>query len=332
MRSLIIELLILAWMKGVFTLEQTTKTFSVQEMISERKKKKSASQTMEKIMPFILLLTAIVSVLTTVGIVFTLIVETFIFFGKVSIIEFLTAQKWYPFSNPGSFGILPLISGTLKVTVIAAIVAVPIGLASAIFLSEYASDKTRRIIKPILEVLAGIPTIVYGFFALTFVTPVLREIIPTLEIFNALSPGIVIGIMITPMIASLSEDAMSSVPKAMREGALALGSTKLEMSFKVVLPAALSGIIASIVLAVSRAIGETMIVAVAAGSTPNLNWNVTGSIQTMTAYIVQVSQGDAGYGTTIYYSIYAVGFTLFLFTLAMNLLAQFISRRFREEY
>ncbi|WP_375709369.1 phosphate ABC transporter permease subunit PstC [Niallia sp. NCCP-28] len=301
-------------------------------MIEEKKKKASANQMLEKLMPKVLLVTAALSILTTLGILLTLIIETFTFFEKVSIIEYITSKKWYPFSEPGSFGILPLIAGTVKVTLIAGIVAVPIGLASAIYLSEYASDKTRRIIKPILEVLAGIPTIVYGFFALTFVTPVLREIIPSLEMFNALSPGIVIGIMITPMIASLSEDAMSSVPRSMREGALALGSTKLEVSLKVVLPAAVSGIVSSIVLALSRAIGETMIVAVAGGSTPNLNLNVTESIQTMTAYIVQVSQGDAGYGTTIYYSIYAVGFTLFLFTLLMNLLAQFISRKFREEY
>ncbi|MCA1039115.1 phosphate ABC transporter permease subunit PstC [Bacillus infantis] len=322
-------------MKGVFILAliKSSDTFSVQEMIQAKKQKKNAGNMIEKLVPWLLLLTAAVSVLTTIGIVMTLIVETFIFFDRVSIGEFLTAQKWYPFSeSQGSYGILPLVSGTLKVTAIAVIVAVPIGLASAIFLSEYASDRTRRIIKPILEVLAGIPTIVYGFFALTFVTPILRDMIPSLEIFNALSPGIVIGIMITPMIASLSEDAMSSVPRAMREGALAMGSTKLEVAFKVVLPAALSGIIASVVLAVSRAIGETMIVAVAGGSTPNLSWDVTNSIQTMTAYIVQVSQGDAGYGTTIYYSIYAVGFTLFLFTLVMNLFAQFISRRFREEY
>ncbi|GLB58208.1 phosphate transport system permease protein [Cytobacillus sp. NCCP-133] len=314
-------------------IQNSPKSFSVQEMIAAKKQKKGPSSSIEKIVPFLLLLTAIVSVLTTLGIVFTLIVETFTFFGRIPLQEFLTAQKWYPFSETqGSYGILPLVSGTLKVTLIAAIVAVPIGLASAIFLSEYASDRTRRIIKPILEVLAGIPTIVYGFFALTFVTPILREIIPTLEIFNALSPGIVIGIMITPMIASLSEDSMSSVPNSMREGALALGSTKFEVSLKVVLPAAVSGVVASIVLAISRAIGETMIVAVAGGSTPNLNWDITSSIQTMTAYIVQVSQGDAGYGTTIYYSIYAVGFTLFVFTLIMNLLAQFIARRFREEY
>jgi phosphate transport system permease protein len=321
-------------MKGVFILAtENTNSFSVQKMIEEKKKKNGASGILEKVMPIILFLAAAVSVLTTIGIVLTLIFETFLFFDAVSIKEFFTAQKWYPFSeSEGSFGIMPLILGTLKVTFIAIIVAVPIGLASAIYLSEYASDRSRRIIKPILEVLAGIPTIVYGFFALTFVTPILREIIPSLEIFNALSPGIVIGIMITPMIASLSEDAMSSVPNAMREGALALGATKFEVSLKVILPAAISGIVASIVLAISRAIGETMIVAVAGGSTPNLEMNVTSSIQTMTAYIVQVSQGDAGYGTTIYYSIYAVGMTLFVFTLVMNLIAQYITRRFKEEY
>jgi phosphate transport system permease protein len=323
-----------AWKwKGVFILALgKAEKFSVQKLIEEKKQKRSGF-TFEKIIPSLLLLTAIISVLTTIGILFTLVFETFEFFTRVSVKEFFTAEKWYPFSTTNaSYGILPLISGTLKVTFIASLVAVPIGLASAIFLSEYASDKTRRIIKPILEVLAGIPTIVYGFFALTFVTPVLREMIPSLEIFNALSPGIVVGIMITPMIASLSEDAMSSVPNSIREGAFALGATKLETTFKVILPAAVSGIMASIVLALSRAIGETMIVTVAGGSTPNLSWDVTSSIQTMTAYIVQVSTGDAGYGTTIYYSIYAVGMTLFVFTLGMNLLAQFISRKFREEY
>ena len=304
--------------------------FSVQELIQERKKKKRLS--VEKIVPFILFLTAVVSVLTTIGIVLTLIFETVIFFGEVSLGEFFFKNEWYPFATPPTFGVMPLVLGTLKIAGIAAIVAVPIGLATAIFLSEYASEKTRRIIKPILEILAGIPTIVYGFFALTFVTPVLRSLFPSLEMFNALSPGLVVGIMITPMIASLSEDALVAVPRATREGALALGSTKLETTIKVVLPAAISGIIASIVLSLSRAIGETMIVTVAGGSTPNMEFNVTSSIQTMTAYIVQVSSGDAGYGTTTYYSIYAVGMTLFVFTLAMNLLAQFISRKVREEY
>ncbi|WP_408006996.1 phosphate ABC transporter permease subunit PstC [Rossellomorea aquimaris] len=299
----------------------------------QQKSNKKLTHTTEKAIPWILFCIAGVSVLTTIGIVFTLIFETFEFFNRVSFFDFITGTEWFPFSiqNP-SYGILPLISGTLKITGIAVLVAVPIGLASAIYLSEYATDRSRRFIKPILEILAGIPTIVYGFFALTFVTPVLKSMIPTLSIFNALSPGIVVGVMIIPMIASLSEDAMSSVPNSIREGALAIGATKFEVSMKVVLPAAVSGIVASVVLAISRAIGETMIVTVAAGATPNLTWDVTGSIQTMTAYIVQVSTGDAGYGTTIYYSIYAVGFTLFVFTLGMNLLAQYISKRFREEY
>lgn len=307
-----------------------TETYSVQQMILEKKSKKKIN--VEKIIPKLLFLMAAISVFTTIGIILTLIFETFIFFDRVSIVEFFTESKWLPFASVPSFGIMPLVVGTLKITVIAAVVAVPIGLATAIFLSEYASEKTRRIIKPILEVLAGIPTIVYGFFALTFVTPVLRDLFPSLDMFNALSPGIVVGIMIMPMVASLSEDALVSVPKSIREGAYALGATKLETTIKVVLPAAISGIVASIVLGLSRAIGETMIVSVAGGSTPSMNMDVTSSIQTMTAYIVQVSSGDAGYGTTIYYSIYAVGMTLFVFTLVMNLLAQFISRRFREEY
>lgn len=305
---------------------------SVQELIAKSSSKKQ-KQIVEKSVPFILLFIASISVLTTIGIVGTLIVETIIFFKEIPILSFIFGTEWYPFANKEpAFGILPLIAGTLKITVIAVIVAVPFGIGSAIFLSEYASETTRRIIKPILEVLAGIPTIVYGFFALTFVTPLLQQFIPDLKIFNALSPGIVVGIMILPMIASLSEDAMSSVPNSIREGALAMGSTKLEVALKVVVPAALSGIIASVVLAISRAIGETMIVSLAGGSTPKFDLDVTGSIQTMTAYIVQVSSGDAGYGTTIYYSIYSVGFTLFLFTLIMNLIAHAISKKYREEY
>ncbi|MEO4052372.1 phosphate ABC transporter permease subunit PstC [Solibacillus sp. CAU 1738] len=305
---------------------------SVQQMIAKSRAKRG-KKIIEKSMPKLLFLAAALSVLTTFGIVFTLIFETFEFFQRVSITDYLFGTEWLPFSGKEPlYGILPLIMGTLKVTGIAILVAVPFGIGAAIFLSEYASDKTRRIVKPILEVLAGVPTIVYGFFALTFVTPILQQLIPSLKIFNALSPGIVVGIMILPMIASLSEDAMSSVPNSMREGALVLGATKFEVAIKIVLPTALSGIIASVVLAVSRAIGETMIVSLAGGSTPKFDFSVTDSIQTMTAYIVQVSTGDAGYGTTIYYSIYAVGFTLFIFTLLMNLFAQYISKRFREEY
>lgn len=305
---------------------------SVQEMIAQSKGKKN-KQVLEKIIPVILFLIASVSVLTTIGIVLTLIFETVTFFTRVSISEFLFGTTWLPFSNKDAqFGIWPLILGTLKVTAIAIVVAVPIGISAAIYLSEYASESVRRGVKPVLEVLAGIPTIVYGFFALTFVTPVLQSFFPDIKIFNAISPGIVVGIMIIPMIASLSEDAMSSVPKQIREGALAMGSTKFEVAWKITVPAAMSGIVASVVLAVSRAIGETMIVSMAGGSTPRFDGDFAGSIQTMTAYIVQVSKGDAGYGTTIYYSIYAVGFTLFLFTMAMNLLAGYVSKRFREEY
>lgn len=305
---------------------------SVQSMIAASRKKKG-KKILEKLIPIALFLAAFLSVLTTFGIVFTLIFETFEFFTRVSITDYLFGKEWLPYSGKEPlYGVLPLILGTFKVTFIAIIVAVPFGLGVAIYLSEYASENARRFIKPILEILAGVPTIVYGFFALTFITPLLQQIIPSLKLFNAISPGIVIGIMIIPMIASMSEDAMSSVPNSIREGALGLGSTKFEVAIKIVLPAALSGIMASIVLAISRAIGETMIVSLAGGSTPRFDLHFTDSIQTMTAYIVQVSTGDAGYGTTIYYSIYAVGFTLFLFTLLMNLLAGYISKRFREEY
>ncbi|MFC4711983.1 phosphate ABC transporter permease subunit PstC [Planococcus dechangensis] len=305
---------------------------SVQDMIAKSNDKKS-KKIIEKLIPFLLFLIASVSVLTTIGIVLTLIIETITFFTRVPFTDFIFGTTWLPFSNTEArFGIWPLIVGTLKITGIAIVVAVPIGISAAIYLSEYASDNVRRVVKPVLEVLAGVPTIVYGFFALTFVTPVLQSFFPEIKIFNAISPGIVVGIMIIPMIASLSEDAMSSVPKSIRDGALAMGSTKFEVAWKVTVPAALSGIIASVVLGLSRAIGETMIVSLAAGSTPKFDGDFTGSIQTMTAYIVQVSKGDAGYGTTIYYSIYAVGFTLFLFTMAMNILAGYMSKRFREEY
>ncbi|WP_411712865.1 phosphate ABC transporter permease subunit PstC [Lentibacillus cibarius] len=300
--------------------------------MNEKKSNQHFLRILEKVAPAFFLLCAIISVLTTIGIILTLLVETITFFNRVSFTEFITGTEWWPFGENASYGILPLISGTLLIAVIAMIVALPIGLASAIYLSEFAPPKVRKVVKPILEVLAGVPTIVYGFFALTFVTPMLQLAIDDLPIFNALSPGIVVGIMIIPMIASLSEDAMSSVPDPMREGALALGSTRLEVALKVVVPAALSGIIGSFLLGISRAIGETMIVSVAAGSTPKLTTDVTESIQTMTGYIVQVTLGDASYGSTTYYSIYAVGITLFVFTLIMNLLSQYISSRFKEDY
>lgn len=298
------------------------------------RKQKSWKSAFESLIPAFLLFCALISIITTVGIVATLILETVDFFKEVSFFEFITGTEWTALfsQEQQQFGILPLVTGTLLVTVIAAAVAVPIGLASAIYLSEYAHDKVRRIVKPILEVLAGIPTIVYGYFAITFVTPLLRTLIPDLNTFNALSAGIVVGIMIIPMIASLSEDAMSAVPKKIREAAYGLGSTRLEVSLKVVVPAALSGIVASFVLALSRAIGETMIVTIAAGGQPNFTFVPTDTIQTMTAYMVQAAMGDISYHSLAYKSIYAVGMTLFVFTLIMNLLAQYISRRFKEEY
>ncbi|RDW17402.1 phosphate ABC transporter permease subunit PstC [Oceanobacillus chungangensis] len=304
----------------------------VGEMIAKNKQKKSFSNYLEKAIPAILFIIAFISVLTTIGIVLTLISEAIEFFKIVPIWEFFTGTVLKPLSQNPEFGVLPLINGTIISTIIAMLVAGPIGLMSAIYLSEYASERVRRVIKPLLEVLAGIPTIVYGFFAFTFVTPLIRSIFPGVEATNILSPGLVMGVMIIPMIASLSEDAMTSVPNAMREGSLAMGATKLETTIKVVLPAALSGIIASFVLGISRAIGETMIVTIASGSSKNFTFDITQSMQTMTAYIVEVSGGEAAAGTTIYYSLYAVALTLFVFTLIMNLLARYVSRKFREEY
>jgi phosphate transport system permease protein len=323
--------------KGDFTLSKAVvsdkfKKLNIQEMIEKRKTTASINGVTEKLIPKILFGIATISVLTTIGILLTLLIETIEFFKEVPFLEFFTGTELKPLGDNAVFGILPLLTGTLLSTVIAMIVAIPIGLMTAIFLSEYASDKLRRALKPILEILAGIPTIVYGFFAFTFVTPLLRSIIPGLEPTNILSPGIVMGIMIIPLVASLSEDAMSSVPNSMREGAMALGATKLEVTLKVVVPAAMSGIIASFVLGISRAIGETMIVAIASGSSKNFTFDITQSMQTMTAYIVEVTGGEAPAGSTLYYSLYAVAMTLFVFTLIMNLVAQFISRRFREEY
>jgi phosphate transport system permease protein len=284
------------------------------------------------IIPKLLLLCAMLSVVTTIGIVYTLLSESIVFFTKISIVEFFTGLKWAPLIEPKSFGVLPLISGTMLITVIACLVSIPLGLSAAIYLSEYAPSAVRKVIKPILEVLAGVPTIVYGYFALTFVTPIIQFFFPEMGIFNALSAGIVVGIMNIPVVSSLSEDAMMSVPKSLRNGAYALGATRFEVALKIVVPAALSGIIASFVLAFSRAIGEVMIVAVAAGSTPKLTLNPLESIQTMTAYIVQVSLGDTPHGSVEYGSIYAVGLTLFVITFGLNIIAQYISRRFREEY
>jgi phosphate transport system permease protein len=303
----------------------------VSSVSSDIKKKKSIFST-DLIMPKLFLFFGLISILTTVGIVLILLTESYGFFKQIPIIDFITGTKWTPlFANP-QFGVLPLLTGSILVTVIASVVALPIGLGSAIYLSEYSPSRLRTILKPILEILAGVPTIVYGFFALTFVTPLLKIFLPEIGYFNALSAGIVVGIMIIPMISSLSEDAMVAVPRSLRDAAYALGSTKLEVSLKVVVPAALSGIISSFVLGLSRAIGETMIVTLAAGALANMTFNPLKSIETLTAYIVSVSSGDTSHGSVEYLTIYAVGMTLFVITLIMNIVASYISKKFREEY
>ncbi|MCI3923963.1 phosphate ABC transporter permease subunit PstC [Paenibacillus sp. TRM 82003] len=286
----------------------------------------------DAIMPKILLFIAAISILTTIGIVFVLFQESLKFFDKVSFVEFITGTKWTPLFSDPHYGVLPLVVGTLVVTVIASFVALPLGLGSAIYLSEYAPSRLRSILKPVLEILAGIPTIVYGFFALTFVTPIIQAILPQTKVFNALSAGIVVGIMIIPMISSMSEDAMSAVPNSLRNAAYALGATKLEVSTQVVVPAAFSGIVASFVLGLSRAVGETMIVTLAAGALPSMSINPLQSVQTLTAYIVSVSSGDTTFGSAQYLTMYSVGLVLFAITLVMNILAGYISRKYREEY
>lgn len=305
---------------------------NIRELIQKRRHSKKIVKITEKLIPIILFTITSISILTTFAIMFIFLTESIEFFKRIPLLDFFTGKVLKPLSQNPEFGVLPLLTGTFLSTVIAMIVAIPIGLMTAIYLSEYATVSVRKIVKPLLEILAGIPTIVYGFFAFTFITPLLRKLIPSLEPTNILSPGLVMGIMIIPMVASLSEDAMSSVPNSLRKGALALGSTKLEVTNRVVIPAALSGIIASFVLAISRAIGETMIVTIASGSSKNFTFDITQSMQTMTAYIVEVTGGDAPAGSTIYYSLYAVAMTLFAFTLLMNLLASYISRKFREDY
>lgn len=286
----------------------------------------------ERAIAVLLFLSTFLSVLITIGIVAVLLFEAITFFADVSVFEFLSGTRWTPLFSSKQFGVLALVSGTTLTAVMAMVVALPLGLLSAIYLSEYAPNGVRKVVKPILEVLAGIPTVVYGYFALLFVTPILRSISGDISVFNALSASIVMGIMILPMVSSLSEDAMRAVPRTLREGAYALGSTKLEVSTLVVVPAALSGIVSAFILAVSRAIGETMIVTIAAGQNPTFTLNPFVPIETMTAYIVQVSQGDAPAGSIEFKTIFAVALLLFVITLVMNLLSQFVVSRFREEY
>jgi phosphate transport system permease protein len=273
---------------------------------------------------------AALSVLVTAGIVGVLAWEAAAFFREVSLVAFLTGRTWTPLFHSQAFGVLPLVAGTVLVTAIAMLVAVPAGLVSGLYLSEYAPPRVRRLAKPALEVLAGIPTVVYGYFALLFVTPWLQAWIPGLAGFNALSPGLVMGLMILPLVASLCDDAFAAVPQAVREGAFALGATRLQAAIGVVLPAAMSGVAAAVILAISRAIGETMIVAIAAGQQPRLTANPLVPIETMTAYIVQVSLGDVPTGTREYRTIFAVGMLLFVATLALNLCSDWLRRRIAE--
>jgi phosphate transport system permease protein len=275
-----------------------------------------------------------VSILTTIGIVFELGKESLLFFSNpdVSLVEFFTNIRWQP--SIGEFGILPLATSTFLTTIIAMVVALPVGLSAAIFLSEYATPKARSILKPILEILAGVPTVVYGYFALTFMTPVLRGIFgeQNVEIYNTLSAGLVMGIMILPLVSSMSEDSLTAVPRSLREAAYGLGSTRLEAVVQIVVPAALSGIIAAFIIAISRAIGETMIVAIAAGSGSNFTFNPFKAAETMTGYIARISGGDVGYDTPDYNSIFAIGLVLFLVTLALNILSRKLSAKYREVY
>jgi phosphate transport system permease protein len=286
----------------------------------------------ERVIGFALIACAAVSIFTTIGIVAVLLYESAAFFAEVSVFEYLTGTRWTPLFRPAHFGVLPLLAGSLLIAAGAALVALPLGLLAAIYLSEYAPDRMRRTLKPVLEVLAGVPTVVYGYFALLFVTPALRLIWPETDVFNAASASIVMGIMIIPMVSSLSEDAMSAVPRSLREGAYALGATKFEVATRTVVPAALSGILASFILAISRAIGETMIVTIAAGATPVLTLNPLRGVQTMTAYIAQTAMGEAPQGSVEYQTIFAVGLTLFAITLLMNIISGIVLRRFREEY
>lgn len=286
----------------------------------------------EKIIEALLFLCASVTILTTIGIVVILLFESISFFKSVSIIDFFTDTQWTPLFSEKHFGILPLVSGTFLTSAIAIAVALPVGLTIAIYLNMYAPKSFRKTLKPLLEILAAIPTVVYGFFALTVVTPFLQSIYPDLETFNSLSAGLVMGIMIIPFISSLSEDALYAVPKSLKEAAFGMGSTRFQTSIKVMLPAASSGIIVSVILAISRAIGETMIVAIAAGQQAQLSLDPTIPTQTITSYIVQVSMGDAPQGSIEYKTIFAAGLTLFVFTFVLNSISFWIKKKYQEKY
>ena len=301
-------------------------------MVSDRLSRKAMRHVSERVIEALLFAAAAVSVLTTIGIVYVLVSESVQFFQHVSIVDFLTDTQWTPLFDDAHFGIMVLISGTLVSSLVALLVAIPMGTIIAIYLSEFAHGNVREVAKPILELLGGIPTIVFGYFALLMVTPLLQKFLPGLPGFSLLSAGLVMGIMIVPYIASLSEDAMRAVPMSLREGSYALGSTRLHTALHVVVPAAFSGLAASYILAISRAVGETMILAVAAGMQPNLTWNPMEPAATITSFIVQVALGDLPHGSIGYQTIFAAGLTLILITLMFNILGQWLRRRYRENY
>lgn len=305
---------------------------SAAQRLADFARKQAARKRKDRAIEAVLLLAACISVFTTVGIVYILVKESLVFFSNVPLWTFLTDTQWTPLFDDAHFGIMVLLSGTITSSAVALTVAIPLGTIIAIYLSEFAGHRTREVLKPVLELLSGIPTIIYGYFALLFVTPLLQKIYPGLPTFNILSAGLVMGIMIIPYVSSLSEDAMRAVPMSLREGAYAMGSTRFQTATRVVVPAALSGIASAYILGISRAVGETMILAVAAGMQPNLSFNPLESMATITAYIVQVALGDLPHGSVGYQTIFAAGLTLLLLTLFFNLLGYWLRKRYREAY
>lgn len=312
--------------------KNSTASNEMHSQVSPRLAKNLKRHFKERVIEFILMLAALSAVFTTFAIVIILLYESFGFFKTVSLVEFFTGTEWTPLFEDAHYGIMPLVAGTLTTSAVALGVAIPVGTVAAIYLSEFATHKTREIVKPILELLVGVPTIVFGYFALLFVTPILQKIYPELPSFNMLSAGIVMGIMIIPYIASVAEDAMRAVPMSMREGSYAMGATRFQTAIKVVTPAAISGIVAAYILGISRAVGETMVVAVAAGQQPNLTFDPTEGAATITAFIVQVALGDLPHASIGYQSIFAAGLVLFMLTLAFNILGHIIRKKYREQY
>jgi len=312
--------------------KKTANSQQTSTVVSARLARNIRRNIKERVIEFILMLAALSAVATTFAIVAILLTESLGFFKTVSFIDFITDTQWTPLFEDAHYGIAPLVAGTLTTSLIALLVAIPIGTIAAIYLSEFASHKTREIVKPILELLVGVPTVVFGYFALFFVTPLLQKVFPDLPGFNMLGPGLVMGVMIVPYISSVAEDAMRAVPMSMREGSYAMGATRFQTAIRVVTPAAISGIVAAYILGISRAVGETMVVAVAAGQQPNLTFNPMESAATITAYIVQVAMGDLPHGSIGYQSIFAAGLVLIVMTLGFNILGHIVRKKFRETY